>query len=260
MSLLQSAAVDGPGGGSCGRPGRPIAYPALSHAAGRAPPPQVATAGNAGKTSHCAKRTKTTRDSSTRTETFPPSRSCRQTPTEDHIDSILPPTTTYTECVHEQGIPGTRALHKAGEPMSKESRLLMSPTSVKTSDSKRLLAQVEATAPGVTDWEGSDVPAVRDDLRALRDIVEGTARGTGEEFFRSLVRRLASAIDVPYAVVAEFADVNTRRARLPSGHVIGSRRTWNMILPPLPATPWRAGDSCIIPRVYRRTSRTRLLW
>ena len=88
--------------------------------------------------------------------------------------------------------------------------MLISPTSVKTSDSRRLLAQVEATAPGVTDWEGSDVPAVHDDLRALRDIVEGTARGTGEEFFRSLVRRLASAIDVPYAVVAEFADVNTR--------------------------------------------------
>ena len=82
--------------------------------------------------------------------------------------------------------------------------------SVKTSDSKRLLAQVDEAALGVADWEGSDVPAVRDDLRALRDIVEGTARGTGEEFFRSLVRRLASAIDVPYAVVAEFADVHTR--------------------------------------------------
>ena len=82
--------------------------------------------------------------------------------------------------------------------------------SVKTSDSKLLLAQMDEAALGVADWEGSDVPAVRDDLRALRDIVEGTARGTGEEFFRSLVRRLASAIDVPYAVVAEFADVRTR--------------------------------------------------
>ena len=82
--------------------------------------------------------------------------------------------------------------------------------SVKTSDSERLLAQVDEAALGVADWECSDVPAVRDDLRALRDIVEGTARGTGEEFFRSLVRHLASAIDVPYAVVAEFGDVNTR--------------------------------------------------
>src|SRR5438105_9813007 len=53
-------------------------------------------------------------------------------------------------------------------------------------------------------------PDVRDDLGALRAIVEGTACGTGEEFFRSLVRHLARAISVPYAVVAEFADVNTR--------------------------------------------------
>jgi PAS domain S-box-containing protein len=42
------------------------------------------------------------------------------------------------------------------------------------------------------------------DLRALEAIVEGTARGTGQEFFQSLVRHLAEAIDVPYAVVAEF--------------------------------------------------------
>src|SRR5262249_47151247 len=48
------------------------------------------------------------------------------------------------------------------------------------------------------------VSAVRDDLRALHAVVEGTARGTGQEFFRSLVRHLAEAIDVRYAVVAEF--------------------------------------------------------
>jgi len=42
------------------------------------------------------------------------------------------------------------------------------------------------------------------DLRALRAVVEGTARGTGQEFFQSLVRHLAEAIDVRYAVVAEF--------------------------------------------------------
>jgi formate hydrogenlyase transcriptional activator len=82
--------------------------------------------------------------------------------------------------------------------------------SAKTSGSEGLLAQVDATALGLADWDVPDASGVRDDLRALRDIVEGTARGTGEEFFRSLVRRLASAIDVPYAVVAEFADVNTR--------------------------------------------------
>jgi PAS domain S-box-containing protein len=43
-----------------------------------------------------------------------------------------------------------------------------------------------------------------DELAALRALVEGTARGTGEEFFRSLVRHLAEALGVRYAFVAEF--------------------------------------------------------
>jgi PAS domain S-box-containing protein len=50
----------------------------------------------------------------------------------------------------------------------------------------------------------SPSPATDDDLRALHSVVEGTASGTGQEFFRSLVRHLAEAIDVHYAVVAEF--------------------------------------------------------
>jgi PAS domain S-box-containing protein len=45
---------------------------------------------------------------------------------------------------------------------------------------------------------------VGDDLRALRAVVEGTAAGTGREFFRSLVRHLAEAIDVHYATVCEL--------------------------------------------------------
>ena len=58
----------------------------------------------------------------------------------------------------------------------------------------------EPTGPA----EASVIAVVRDDLRALQAVVEGTARGTGQEFFRSLVRHLAEAIDVHYAVVAEF--------------------------------------------------------
>jgi PAS domain S-box-containing protein len=46
--------------------------------------------------------------------------------------------------------------------------------------------------------------AVPDDLHALRAVVEGTAAGVGREFFRSLVRHVAAAIDVPYAAVCEF--------------------------------------------------------
>ena len=49
-----------------------------------------------------------------------------------------------------------------------------------------------------------------DEVAALRAIVEGTARSTGAEFFQTLVQHLSRAIDVRYAFVAEFADVNTR--------------------------------------------------
>jgi PAS domain S-box-containing protein len=59
--------------------------------------------------------------------------------------------------------------------------------------------------PGFGGNDGfSPATFVPDDLRALRAVVEGTAAGTGEEFFRSLVRHLAEAIGVHFAVVAEF--------------------------------------------------------
>jgi PAS domain S-box-containing protein len=53
-------------------------------------------------------------------------------------------------------------------------------------------------------------PADPAEVAALRAIVEGTARHTGEEFFRTLVRNLAAATGVPSAFVAEFAGSNTR--------------------------------------------------
>jgi PAS domain S-box-containing protein len=53
-------------------------------------------------------------------------------------------------------------------------------------------------------------PADPAEVAALRAIVEGTARHTGEEFFRSLVRNLSAATGVPNAFVAEFAGVTTR--------------------------------------------------
>ena len=44
----------------------------------------------------------------------------------------------------------------------------------------------------------------------LRGLVEGTATASGDEFFQSLVRHLASVLGVRYAFVAEFAEVTTR--------------------------------------------------
>jgi PAS domain S-box-containing protein len=56
----------------------------------------------------------------------------------------------------------------------------------------------------------NDVPLSADspsseELSALRAIVEGTARHTGQEFFQSLVHHLAAAVNTRYAFVAEFA-------------------------------------------------------
>ena len=52
------------------------------------------------------------------------------------------------------------------------------------------------------------------EMAALRDIVEGTAHSTGEEFFLTLVRHLSRAVDAQYAFVAEFASSATKtRAR-----------------------------------------------
>ena len=42
--------------------------------------------------------------------------------------------------------------------------------------------------------------------RALFEIESGTAASTGDEFFRSLTRHLASALDMKYALVAEIVD------------------------------------------------------
>jgi hypothetical protein len=50
----------------------------------------------------------------------------------------------------------------------------------------------------------------RDEIAALRAIVEGTAQSVGSSFLQSLVRHLASALGVGYAFVAEFAGSPTR--------------------------------------------------
>src|SRR6516165_7508399 len=64
--------------------------------------------------------------------------------------------------------------------------------------------------PSGAKGSGSLELVTSDDIPALRAIVEGTASSSGEEFFQNLVRHLAAALDVHYAFVAEFAEVNTR--------------------------------------------------
>jgi PAS domain S-box-containing protein len=60
---------------------------------------------------------------------------------------------------------------------------------------------------------GDVSPGAVEELTALRAIVEGTARTIGEEFFQSLVRHLARAMDTTYAFVAEFTSPETTKAR-----------------------------------------------
>ena len=55
-------------------------------------------------------------------------------------------------------------------------------------DSKREMHVTESAHPA--EMTASVVP---DDLQALRAVVEGTAAGIGQEFFRCLVRQLAAA-------------------------------------------------------------------
>ncbi len=70
----------------------------------------------------------------------------------------------------------------------------------------------------LTDWNRGNHPEPRmldpfpeaehlstAEMSALRSIVEGTAKGTGEAFFQSLVENLAKALGVEYALIAEFA-------------------------------------------------------
>jgi formate hydrogenlyase transcriptional activator len=56
-----------------------------------------------------------------------------------------------------------------------------------------------------SDKEKLSPPLVEgEEVDALRSIVEGTATGTGDAFFQSLVRHLAAATDTHYAFLAEF--------------------------------------------------------
>lgn len=49
-----------------------------------------------------------------------------------------------------------------------------------------------------------------EELSLLEKLVVGTATSLGKEFFRALVSKLAEALNVKYALVAEFTEINTR--------------------------------------------------
>lgn len=71
----------------------------------------------------------------------------------------------------------------------------------------------------------------------LRALVEGTATVVGDDFFRALVRQLARILNVRYAFVAEFAEVNTRVRTLA---FYGDQEFWQNFEFPLENTPCEA--------------------
>lgn len=58
----------------------------------------------------------------------------------------------------------------------------------------------------------SEIPST-DEIATLRALVEGTASNTGHEFFQSLVRNLAAAVQTRYAFVADFVGETRVRTR-----------------------------------------------
>jgi formate hydrogenlyase transcriptional activator len=72
------------------------------------------------------------------------------------------------------------------------------------------IAQTTKEECAAEDEVGASPASDDGEIVALRAIVEGTARSTGEAFFESLVSHLAAAMGVSYAFVAEFAGAETR--------------------------------------------------
>src|SRR5439155_3733143 len=60
---------------------------------------------------------------------------------------------------------------------------------------------------------GSQSGVSNDDVAVFRTIMEGTARSTGAEFFQSLVRHMAAALNVNHAFIAQFVGESRNRVR-----------------------------------------------
>ena len=74
----------------------------------------------------------------------------------------------------------------------------------------------------------------------LRAVTEGTASVTGDDFFYSLVRHLASALQVRYAFVAKCIDARKTRVRTLAfwqGDHIGDNIEYDVAAHPMPEGP-----------------------
>src|ERR1700693_721794 len=85
---------------------------------------------------------------------------------------------------------------------------------------------------------------------ALREIVDGVESETGDRFFSSLVKHLASALDCEYAFVSELLE---DRSRFRTHAVWGRGRFLENFETPLHGTPCEAvlnGEACHLPQWF----------
>ena len=100
------------------------------------------------------------------------------------------------------------------------------------------------------DSRPATIPAGTDDAsraeQLLRAIIDGTAAVTGDDFFRSLVRHLASALQLRYAFVAEcLPNERARSLAFWQGDALGDNFEYD--LAGTPCLNVMAGQACFHP-------------
>jgi signal transduction histidine kinase len=85
---------------------------------------------------------------------------------------------------------------------------------IRMTNQRSYLTKRKNAAPGESKLERQTAEPSQHELETLQAIVEGTAASTGTDFFLSLVRHLAAALEVPYAYIAECLDANKSHARI----------------------------------------------
>jgi PAS domain S-box-containing protein len=103
------------------------------------------------------------------------------------------------------------------EPRTLELELLRADGSTVWTETKVTLVRDPAGAPAEILALCRDITERKRAERAFAAIVEGTSGATGEQFFRSLVRHLASALGVKFAFVAEIVGEFARTLAVWSG-------------------------------------------
>lgn len=126
------------------------------------------------------------------------------------------PMAGYSQLV-EQDAPsvmeGYRLLREQGRPMNLEYRIRKSGGGLVWIRSKAFPVAEGDTPPSRIVGIAEDITEAKRYQQALETLVQGTSASTGSEFFYSLTRTLAQALETPHAIVTEFLGDPPLRAR-----------------------------------------------